>query len=369
MLRKLYPADQIEKFLLLDVIILVFLIYRVWVLDVPYPILVKIGFLLLFLAAYYICLWQRRWLLLLGSYVGFLLILALSVYEGMGALLYGFVFADLLGRADRKRVIGFGMVGIAAMFLMAGWIHEGEPAGVFRTVSFPVMIIQLAVPPILQAREGNKALKEKLNLANAQLERYIQEEERNRIARDLHDTLGQTLTMIKMKSELTIRLVDQRPDQAKEELRDIVNTSRHALKQVRELVTGMKFVPLEKEIEVAGELLQKVGIQLLVSNQTPLTPLSPVAETMLALSVREAVTNILKHSGASECTITRDERDQRLYLEVSDNGNGQLEPGKGNGVQSFQERMAMLQGEVEIKQRPGQGTSITFIVPLLENRG
>jgi two-component system sensor histidine kinase DesK len=367
--RKLYPEDQIEKFLLLDVIIIVFLMYRVLVLDVPYPIFVKIGFLFLFLAVYYVCLWHRRWWMLLGSYVGFLLILALSIYEGMGALLYGFVFADFLGRADRKRVIGIGMVGIAAMFILAGWIHEGEPAGVFRTVYFPLMVVQLAYAPILQVREGTKALKEKLNLANAQLERYIQEEERNRIARDLHDTLGQTLTMIKMKSELTIRLVDQRPEQAKEELRDIVNTSRHALKQVRELVTGMKFVPLEKEIEVAGELLHKAGIRLVVTNQTPLTPLSPVAETMLALSVREAVTNILKHSGASECTLTRYERDQRLYLEVSDNGNGQLEPGKGNGVQSFQERMATLQGDVEMKQRPGQGTSITFIVPLIGNRG
>lgn len=114
---------------------------------------------------------------------------------------------------------------------------------------------------ICHPRPGKaKSLQKELSAANSQIERYIQEEERHRIARDLHDTLGQTLTMIKLKSELTIRLIEKDTTQAKQELNDILDTSRFALKQVRELVTDMKYISIESELNHLRELLRTAGI-------------------------------------------------------------------------------------------------------------
>lgn len=89
------------------------------------------------------------------------------------------------------------------------------------TINFPILIY---------IKEKAKSLQSELDAANKQI---VQQEERQRIARDLHDTLGQTLTMIKLKSELTTRLVDKDSSKAKEELKEILATTRIALKQVR----------------------------------------------------------------------------------------------------------------------------------------
>lgn len=367
MLKKIYPAEQIEKYLLIDVFAIMFLVYRVlFETDAIHPG-AKLAFLALFLIAFYFALWHRDWRLLAASFAGCLLLTVLGVYAGNWVLLYGFIFADLLGRADRKPIMAAGMAGIAAMFALFSWIEMGSPLAFASTVGLPFMFAQLALTIAVYSREKAKKLKEKLAVANARLERYIQEEERKRIARDLHDMLGQTLTMIKLKSELTLRLVERNPDKAKHELHDILNNSRYALKQVRELVSDMTFISLKKEMEQSGEILRKAGIACVLKDGEAMPPLSNVAETMLALSVREAVTNILKHSGAAQCTIMPYMDEERYCIQVSDNGNGNLKHGEGNGLQSIKERMDMLQGEVGMTAAPGIGTTIALKVPLSSN--
>lgn len=364
MLKKWYPADQIEKYLIIGAFAVSFLIYQVFIVNGSVNLALKMILFLLLLVSHYAGLWYRDWRLLMASLAGSSLLVALAVNVDSWILMYGFVFADLLGRANRKAIMITGMAGIAAMFVLYGWINEGSPFAFFSTIYFPIMIAQLVAPIVVNAREKANILKEKLAIANAQLERYIQEEERNRIARDLHDTLGQTLTMIKLKSELTMRLVENNPEKAKHELQDILNTSRYALKQVRELVTDMKFVSLKKEMELSKDILQKAGIAFVMNDDESLPHLSNVAETMAALSVREAITNIIKHSEANQCTITPYIESEYYCLQVSDNGNGSLKQGEGNGLQSMKERMAMLQGDIQITSSQGKGTVITFKVPL-----
>lgn len=367
MLKKMYPADQIEKYLILDVFAVSFLIYQVFIVNSSVHLVLKVIVFPLLLVSHYAGLWYRDWRLLMASLAGTSLLVALAIYIDSWVLMYGFVFADLLGRANRKAVMITGMAGIVAAFIVNGWINEGSPFAFFSTMYLPIMISQLATTIVVFTREKENILKEKLAIANAQLERYIQEEERNRIARDLHDTLGQTLTMIKLKSELTMRLVEKNPEKAKDELHDILNTSRYALKQVRELVTDMKFVSLKKEMELSKDILQKAGIELVTKDDGSLNPLSNVAETMAALSVREAITNIIKHSEAKQCTITQYIESEYYCIQVSDNGNGRLRQGEGNGFQSMKERMAMLQGDIQITASPDKGTVITFKVPLMSN--
>lgn len=366
--KKWYPADQIEKYFLIDVFAITLLISQIFIVHGTVNLVLKLILTIPLLVSHYVGLWYRDWRLLAASLIGSLILVALGIYVTSGLLMYGFIFADLLGRANRKATMITGMAGIAAMFILFGWVGQGNPLAVFSTVYFPIMVAQLATPIVVYTRERANVLKEKLDIANAQLERYIQEEERNRIARDLHDTLGQTLTMIKLKSELTIRLVEKNPEKAKHELHDILNTSRYALKQVRELVTDMKFVSFQKELQLSRDILHKAGIEFIVKDDGAMIPLSNSAETVAALSVREAITNIIKHSEANHCTITLYRESEYFCIQVSDNGNGNLREGEGNGLQSMRERMAMMQGDIHITASPGNGTKITFKVPLTNRR-
>ncbi|WP_052759514.1 sensor histidine kinase [Paenibacillus sp. DMB20] len=280
-------------------------------------------------------------------------------------VLFGFLYADMLGRARTIKLMGAGMAGIAAMFLVSYAVLHGELHSFFLSSMMPFLILQLLTPYIIRTVENSRKLSSKLNAANRKLERYIQEEERNRIARDLHDTLGQTLTMIKMKSELASRLVDKDTARARSEIEEIKTSARQALHQVRELVTSIRHVPLQEELIHARNLLSSAGIALESGRFQGPPPLPGAAETMLALSLREAVTNIVKHSGADRCSIS-DHYDEGIYsLTVQDNGNGITpEPSEGFGLPSMQERMRQVQGQARIVPSPSGGTLVKLSIPV-----
>lgn len=364
MLKKLYPHDQIQKYLLIDVIAIVVLIYKVSITNgaIGYP--GQFLLVILYLLCFYICLWHKDWRLSAASFAGCLILMLLAVYVDKWLLLFGFIFADLLGRAERKLDLGIGIIGIAVMYILFGLLTADSLFEMIKTLHFPFMIVQMLLPLVIFISTKANVLQEELDTANAQL---ILEKERQRIARDLHDTLGQTLTMIKLKSELTKRLIEKDADKAKQELDDILNTSRLALKQVRELVSEMKFVSIEEEIGQTQKVLQTAGIAMIHNKQEKLPLLSNVAETMLALSIREAITNIVKHSNAKRCTFTQFEKNGEYCFQVMDDGNGQIREGKGNGIQSMKERIEMLQGEVEIHANPHGGSVITLRVPIHVN--
>ena len=366
MLKKLYPAEQIEKYLLIDVVGLLYLIFRTLFAE-QVAWFEKALFIALHIFFYYICLWHRDWRMVAASVSGMALLAVMSEQLGIWILLYGFVFAHFLGSANRKAYIAAGIAGIAGMYALHGWLSEGSWTAVLHPFYIPVMMAQMVTPVIVAMQRRAAALKEKLDIANEQLARYIQEEERHRIARDLHDTLGQTLTMIKLKSELALRIAEKDPEKAKAELSDIVRSSRYALNQVREMVSGMKNISLAQEMEQSGKVLEKAGVRLDLMTEEGLPALSPSAETMLALSVREAVTNIIKHSGADRCVIKQYVLDDNYCVEICDNGNGRLQAGAGNGLASMKERLAALQGEAVMAAAPGKGTTVTFKVPLKTN--
>lgn len=266
------------------------------------PFLAKIAVLGLYLGAFYFALWHQDWKLLLASLVGFVVISILGIYEDIFMLIFGFTFADLLGRAKSKWHIASGMLGIAVMFLIVIRMTKDSLFPIESQVLAPLMIIQLVFPVLIYYVEKSKNLQSELADVNTQL---VQQEERQRIARDLHDTIGHTLTMIKVKTELTTKLIDRDPTSVKQELNDILATTRTALKQVRELVSDMNFVSLHTELLHCQQLLQSANITTTINNQCPKIVLSSVEETMLALCVREATTNMLKHSKAKKTATLR----------------------------------------------------------------
>lgn len=364
MFNKLYPRNQIKHYLIIDVVSIIFLCYMVLSSDTAIGHMGNVLLLILFLASFYTCLWFRDWRLLVAMLLGYGTLTLFGIFIGESLLLFGFIFADLLGRARHKTHIGIGMFAIAIMFFLVIWLNKGSYFSLNHSILLPVMIVQILYPILIHIREKTKNLQGELDAANEQIEKYIQEEERHRIARDLHDTLGQTLTMIKLKSELTTRLIEKDPKLAKQELDDILATSRMALKQVRELVTDMKFVSLENEFTDASQLLETAGIKVIVEKKAKMPLLSSVEETMIALSVREAVTNIIRHSQAQQCNILIEKKKKFYQIVIKDDGIGLFNSTVGNGIQSIKERMKAIQGSANIDNITVGGTVVTLTLPI-----
>jgi two-component system sensor histidine kinase DesK len=201
--------------------------------------------------------------------------------------------------------------------------------------------------------------KMKLRLANDEIEHLAKVAERERIARDLHDVLGHTLSLITLKSELARKLVDRDPERAKLEMQDIENTSRAALADVREAIRGYRSEGLFAELARARAALETAGVTL-QCDTVPLE-LSPAQESVLALAVREAVTNVVRHAEAQRCEVRLIKQDAQCRLEIADDGVGCDAP-EGNGLRGMRERLQSVGGSVE--RMTGQGTRLIIQLPL-----
>jgi len=182
--------------------------------------------------------------------------------------------------------------------------------------------------------------------------------ERERIARDLHDVLGHTLSVIVLKAELAGRLIESDPQRAAHEMADVERTARTALSEVREAIGGYRSQGLTAEMERAGKTLQSAGVAL--SCESPVPQLNASEETVLCLTLREAVTNIVRHARATQCRIrfTRSE-DGFHSLLITDDGT-QPKIREGNGLRGMRERVQALGGRLSISTSPG----VTILIEL-----
>jgi two-component system sensor histidine kinase DesK len=194
----------------------------------------------------------------------------------------------------------------------------------------------------------------KLRMAHEEIEQLAAVAERERIARDLHDVLGHTLSVIVLKSELAGRLIERDPQRAAREIGDVERTARTALSEVREAIGGYRSQGLPAEMELARSTLQAAGVTL--SCETPLPHLHATEETVLCLAVREAVTNIVRHAKATHCRIGFNiSVDGYHSLLITDDGaHPKLhEVHEGNGLRGMRERVQSLGGRLSITTDPG----------------
>jgi two-component system sensor histidine kinase DesK len=182
--------------------------------------------------------------------------------------------------------------------------------------------------------------------------------ERERIARDLHDVLGHTLSVIALKAELASKLADSDPQRAFAEIREVERVARETLKEVRTAVEGIRARGLRGELDSASKLLAAAGVAL--DAQVPTRAMPAQQETVLALALREAVTNVAHHSHASRCEVRLGERDGFLELTVRDDGSGGL-PREGNGLAGMRQRVESCGGRLTIDAT--DGVRLTVAVP------
>ena len=197
-------------------------------------------------------------------------------------------------------------------------------------------------------------------LRTAQVELLATIGERERIARDLHDLLGHSLTAVVMRAQLTKELVLVDPERARAEAEEIERNAREALAAVRSTVTGWRRTNIRAELEAARRALDGTGVNLRVDYDEKLILLAS-ADHELGLALREAVTNVARHAHASICHIGLHADQERVRLVIADDGVGGEEP-EGTGLTGLRERIAKLGGVV---QRSGSaGTTLTITVPV-----
>lgn len=225
-----------------------------------------------------------------------------------------------------------------------------------------ISIIGISLLPFnIYNRNKQEKLEDLLETATTQL---AITDERQRIARDLHDTLGQKLSLVGMKADLATKLVDIDSEQAKKEIVDIQITARTALKEVRELVSSMRLIKLSEEILSVEQILSAANITVNITGNPELQNTSVLAENVLSMCLKETTTNIVKHSNASECNITIQELPNETLLIVEDNGIGFNDKSithLTHGISGMRERLEFMNGNLTIHS--DNGTKLTISIP------
>jgi two-component system sensor histidine kinase DesK len=198
--------------------------------------------------------------------------------------------------------------------------------------------------------------------AREQLAALAVAEERLRFARDLHDLLGQSLSVLVLKSELVAKqLPDDADEGVRNEVRDIAQVARRSLNDVRDAVAGYRQASLQTEISSARTALRAAGIGLLVEDSAGSLPAEQ--DGVLAWCLREAVTNVVKHSGAKRCEVRLSRQNGSARLEVTDDGRGATNFDGGSGLAGMRERVETVGGTLQFGSENGGGLRLQVSVP------
>ncbi len=235
----------------------------------------------------------------------------------------------------------------------------------FKQLPF-IIIIWISVillPFNLYNKKKQEKLEAQLEVANRRIADLVKQEERQRIARDLHDTLGQKLSLIGLKSDLARKLVYKDPEQSRSEMKDVQQTARTALNEVRKMVSQMRGIRIKEEMIRIKQILEAAQISYKIED-TKLTSVSIFLENLISMCLKEAVTNVVKHSQATKCEIIIQRHSNEISIAVIDNGIGILENddfSKGNGLQGIKERLEFVNGNLHIRSE--NGTIIEMKIP------
>jgi two-component system sensor histidine kinase DesK len=330
-----------------------------------YTVVFGIMMIIVFFICYVLSFLSKGWLVYFWTTVQ----IVISTVMG---LLFGYVYFSLflaffVGHL-KNRIAFFTLYSIHLVSTIATINYGFVTQNPVLITQLPFVFLSLIAVILLPVSTYNKNNKEKLqgqlDDANKRIAELVKLEERQRIARDLHDTLGQKLSLIGLKSDLAGKLINRNPIQAQAEINDIKQTARIALKEVREMVTKMRGTKLEDEVFRLKQILRAAQIDFTLEGNPKLTNTSLIAENVVSMCLKEAVTNVVKHSSASSCTVVIEPSQIELVVRVWDNGIGMAEPFggvKGNGLRGMKERLEFVNGSLEIVS--DQGTMIVMKVP------
>ncbi len=274
--------------------------------------------------------------------------------------LIGMVFSYVVFGLMWKLLNGDGSAFVVYAGSFAGFQKSNRPLIVSVVISFALAVAfaffdanwfvwTIPISTVIAALGNHSAYLQiqtfrRLQNSQAQVASIAKVAERERIARDLHDLLGHTLSVIVLKSELASKLAEKNPAKAIAEIRDVERISREALSEVRSAVRGYRSSGLEAELASISLALEAAQIKL-VPFVMPLE-LEWATEQTLAFILREAITNVVRHSNARTCFVSLEQCGQFVLLEVYDDAQLELKP--GNGIAGMRERVAALAGKFSL---------------------
>jgi two-component system, NarL family, sensor histidine kinase DesK len=242
----------------------------------------------------------------------------------------------------------------AALILGEGWAihHSVNSSHFYNSVIAVFIILAVGGSNIFFAQKQRADCK--LRMAHEEIEALAAVAERERIARDLHDVLGHTLSVIVLKAELAGRLLARGEDtaRAQAEIADVERTARSALAEVRETIGGYRARGLAAEMDAARNALATAGVRLEIEGAPAPGSLRPAEETVLALALREAVTNIVRHAQAKTCRLRFALKDGRRSLVIEDDGR-HAAAREGHGLRGMRERVESLGGTLLLEREHG----------------
>lgn len=275
------------------------------------------------------------------------------------------MFFPLLGLATGATLRGpwLGRTGILLALYAAGISGVRDNWGDATNIGYATFLSSMVTAAILGLSEAVRELR----AAREELARRAVEKERLRFSRDLHDLLGHTLSVIVVKSEAARRLAARDMDAALGQIGDIESVGRQALTEIREAVTGYREGSLATELTRARSALSATSVEPVVRQSG--APLAPQAEALLGWVVREAVTNVVRHSDATRCEIAVHSTADQARLTVTDNGTGKAvtRPAEGiggTGLKGLTERLAAAGGSLTAGPSPRGGFTVTAELPV-----
>lgn len=331
----------------------------------PMEIMFGIGMIVLFFAIYRISFISSGWIVYLSVSIEMAISIVMTLF--LGYVYFSIFLAFYIGNIEHKG--GFLSVYIVHLVttLAAVGVAFFLQTEIFLS-QFPFIIISvigvILLPVNMYYRNKREALEGKLKDANKKISRLVIVEERQRIARDLHDTLGQKLSLIGLKSDLAGKLIQAKPEKAEAEINDIHQTARTALKEVREMVSDMKVAKLQDEIIRVKQILQAAQIDFQMEGNPELTDTPLLVENVLTMCLKEAVTNVVKHSQATSCHISIQQQADQVVMKIKDNGVGIIDnkdTSRENGIVGMRERLEFVNGSLDVKSY--EGTVVRVHVP------
>jgi two-component system, NarL family, sensor histidine kinase DesK len=345
----------------------------------PVDLLLVLGGLALFVASYSWVMWShplhsvrrppapvRRALLVLTGLT--VLVLWFSVAYDSAFL---WLLVGVSAIAGVMLPVRSAFVAVMALTLLTFFVGVGIGGGIavsdwLLILPLVLLVRGLGLDMIGMTRLAS-ALQE-VHSARSELARLAVIEERLRLARDLHDLLGHTLSLITLKSELAGRLIETEPARAVQEIHEVERVARQTLREVREAVAGYRQPQLMNELDGARQLLEAAGIACQITHTAGALP--PATDAVLAWTVREGVTNVVRHSRARHCTICVTCEAGTVHAEIIDDGGQRTEANAtqhdiGSGLAGLTERVRAAGGQIEAKLQPtASGTNFRLWVEL-----
>lgn len=331
----------------------------------PYQVVLGSTLIIAFFACYVLSFVSRGWKVYFWTSLQIVICIAMT-------LLFGYVYFSLflaffIGNIkNRAGFFTLYTIHLVTTVVTINWGFVTKTSWFITQLPFVLvsLIGVILLPVTTYNRNKSDRLQGQLEDANKRISELVKLEERQRIARDLHDTLGQKLSLIGLKSDLASRLIHENPERAGVELDDVRQTARTALKEVRELVTEMRGTRLQDELFRIKQILKAAQIEFTLAGEADELDISLMNENVLGMCLKEAVTNIVKHSSATACSVVLEPARGEVVVRIKDNGIGVPSESvyyKGNGLRGMKERLEFVNGSMEIVSNGG--TQLTIKVP------